>query len=128
MDKYEIAKKLMRCFPNSFINCLGEFVAHREANEYFNLDSCKDELEVKCKVLAWLSRGAYKTAPFGERKNKIFHKFMLDGINAFLETDFSFKDMDLIYTYLGNDCNRTLAVKFINSSYDMAVLKELEQE
>ena len=57
MNKWEMSKKLMRCFPNSFINYQGEFIAHREANEYFILDNCKDELEVKCKVLAWFSRG-----------------------------------------------------------------------
>lgn len=117
-----MAKKLMNCFPNSFINSKGEFIAHREANEYFNLDNCNDELEVKCKVLAWFSRGAHKTAPFGKRKNEIFHKFMLDGINSFLGTDFTSEDMDLIYTYLGNDVNRDLTIKFINSGYDMAVI------
>lgn len=127
MDKWEISKKLMSCFPNSFINYQGEFIAHREANEYFILDNCKDELEVKCKVLAWFSRGAHKTAPFGTRKNKEFHKFMLDGINAFLDANFTEDDMDLIYTYLGNDCNRKLCVKFIESDYDMNVLKEREK-
>lgn len=126
MDKFEIAKKLMRSFPNSFINYMGEFIAHREANEYFILDNCKDELEVKCKVLAWFSRGAHKTAPFGARKNKEFHKFMLDGINAFLGTEFNEKDMDLIYTYLGNDCNRKLCEDFINSGFDMNILREKE--
>ena len=126
MDKWEISKKLMRCFPNSFINYMGEFVAHREANEYFILDNCKDELEVKCKVLAWFSRGAHKTAPFGERKNKEFHKFMLDGINKFLNTNFTEEDMDLIYTYLGNDCNRKLCEDFVNSGFDMNILREKE--
>jgi hypothetical protein len=35
--------------------------------------------------------------------------------------------MDLIYTRLGNDCNRKLCVKFIESDYDMSVLKECEK-
>lgn len=124
MDKFEIGKQLMRSFPNSFINYQGEFIAHRDANQYFILDNCKDELEVKCKVLAWFSRGAHKTAPFGARKNKEFHKFMLDGINRFLGTDFTESDMDLIYTYLGNDINRKLCVQFIESGYDMNILKQ----
>ena len=127
MDKFEIAKKLMRCFPNSFINYLGEFVAHEEANQYFILDNCKNELEVKCKVLAWFSRGAHKTAPFGVRKNKELHRFMLNGINSFLETNFTEYDMDLIYTYLGNDCNRKLCENFINSGFDMNVRKRCDK-
>ncbi len=127
MDKFDIAKRLMRCFPGSFINYLGEFIAHPEANQYFILDNCKDELEVKCKVLAWFSRGAYKTAPFGVRKNKELHRFMLNGINTFLGTSFSEEDMDLIYTYLGNDVNRNLCVEFIESGYDMEILREIER-
>ena len=55
-----------------------------------------------------------------------FHKFMLDGINAFLNTNFTEDDMDLIYTYLGNDCNRKLCEDFVNSNYDMNILKERE--
>lgn len=121
-----MAKKLMHCFPNSFINYQGEFIAHAEANQYFILDNCKDELEVKCKVLAWFSRGAHKTAPFGERKNKKFHQFMLEGINKFLNTNFTETDMDLIYTYLGNDCNRKLCESFVNSGFDMNILRKKE--
>jgi hypothetical protein len=123
-DRFEIAKKLMRCFPNSFINYLGEFIAHEESNQYFSLNDCKNELDVKCKVLAWFSRAAYKTSPFGEKKNKKFHNFMIDGINKFLETNFSQEDMELIYTYLGNDVNRTLTIEFINSGYNMELLQK----
>ena len=30
----ETALKLVKCFPRSFINQHGEFIAHREANEF----------------------------------------------------------------------------------------------
>ena len=84
MDKYEVLKKLMKCFPKSFINGIGEFIAHSYANEYFNFDNCKTELDVKCKVIEWFSRGAYKTEPYrNDRQNEIFHEFMLKGINEF---------------------------------------------
>lgn len=79
---------------------------------------------LKCKVLEWLSRAAHKTAPFGARKNRVFHKFMLDGINAFLETNFTPDDMGQIYTYLGNAVNHTKTVQFVESGYDMTVLQE----
>ena len=64
MVDFEVCKRLMRCFPGSFINYQGEFIAHKYVNQYFILDTCKDELDVKFKVLAWLSRGAYKAAPY----------------------------------------------------------------
>ena len=86
-------------------------------NEYFILESCKDEREIKCKVLAWFSRGTHKTQHYNsKKKNNEYHQFMIDGIN------FNFQDMDIIYTELGNDCNRPLCEKFIDSGYDMNIL------
>ena len=114
----------MTAFPTSFINSALEFIAHKEANEYFRLEDCENEFDVKCKVLEWLSRGAYKTCPFYSNvKNERFHNFMLNGINDFLGTDFTESDIEEIYTYLGNRCNHEKTVRFIESNYDMSVLK-----
>lgn len=120
----EITLKLVHSFPRSFINGGLEFIAHKKANEYFRLEDCECEFEVKCKVLEWLSRGAYKTEPFDSYiENEKFHEFMLKGINKYLGTNFSYDDMELIYTYLGNCCNHLKTEKFIESGYDMSVLK-----
>ena len=129
MDKYELAKKLMRCFPGSFINYEGEFIAHRTSNTYLIFDTCENEQELKYKVLEWFSRAAFKTEPYDSNKsNHKFNRFMLDGVNAFLGTAFTFDDMELIYTYLGNAINHDLTIKFVESGYDMEVLRELEKE
>ena len=120
-----VTKRLARAFPNSFINTALEFIAHKEANEYFRLEDCENEFDVKCKVLEWLSRGAYKTCPFNSNiKNERFHNFMLNGINDFLGTDFTEDDMEIIYTYLGNRCNHERTVKFVNSGYDMSIFPQ----
>ena len=125
MMDWKLIKRLMNCFPRSFINQHGEFIAHQEASEYFILENCKSELDVKCKVLEWFSRGAYKTEPYrAKQKNDEFHVFMLKGINEFLGTKFTEKDMELIYTYLGNVADHELTIKFICSGYDLEVLKE----
>lgn len=126
MLDWSIAEKLLKAFPRSFINCSMEIIAHEKANEYLSLKNCETELDVKCKVLEWFSRAAYKTAPFGERKNREFHKFMLDGINKFLGTAFTENDMDLIYTYLGNACDHKKTIRFVESGYDMSVLTEVQ--
>jgi hypothetical protein len=119
-----ITLKLVHSFPRSFINGSLEFIAHKEANEYFRLEDCECEFDVKCKVLEWLSRGAYKTEPFASyKKNADFHEFMLNGINKYLGTNFSHDDIEVIYTYLGNRCNHSKTEKFIESGYDMSVLK-----
>ena len=124
-----ITRKLAHAFPRSFINTNLEFIARKEANEYFGLEDCETELDVKCKVLEWLSRGAYKTCPFdSDVENERLHNFMLNGINDFLGTDFTEDDIEIIYTYLGNRCNHEFTVEFINSGYDMAVLKGGERE
>lgn len=122
---WKFIKRLMSCFPRSFINQHGEFIAHQNASEYFILENCKSELDVKCKVLEWFSRAAYKTEPYRtKKKNDEFHKFMFDGINEFLGTQFTEDDMELIYTYLGNAVNHELTIQFICSGYDLEVLKE----
>lgn len=121
----ETTKKLIHAFPKSFINGGLEFIAEREANEYFRLEDCENELDVKCKVLEWLSRGASKTEPFyTKRRNDLFHKFMLDGINAYLGTNFTAEDMAIIYQKLGNRVRHSLTEEFVNSGYDMAVLSQ----
>lgn len=120
-----ITKKLNRAFPGSFINTSLEFIAHREANEYFRLEDCTNEFDVKCKVLEWLSRGAYKTCPFhSNTKNEKFHNFMLNGINDFLGSDFTEDDIAVVYQRLGNRVNHTLTEMFVGSGYDMALLNE----
>ena len=122
---WELIQRLMNSFPRSFINQQGEFIAHEKANMYFILKNCKDELEVKCKVLEWFSSGAYKIEPYcNNRKNDAFHKFMLDGINEFLVTEFDVLDIEQIYTYLGNACNHEKTIRFIESGYIMSVLTE----
>ena len=122
---WDLLQRLMNCFPNSFINQYGEFIAHKEANEYFILNNCQNEMDVTCKILEWFSRGAYKTTPFRtNKKNDEFHKFMLNGINGFLGTGFTETDMETIYTYLGNAVHHKKTIEFVCSGYDLNVLKE----
>lgn len=120
----ELITRLMNCFPNSSINQNGEFIAHEKSNTYFILKDCETELDVKCKVLEWLSRAAYKTEPYRRKdKNDEFHRFMHGGIIEFLGVHFSGNDMETIYTYLGNACNHEKTVAFIESGYDMGILE-----
>lgn len=115
----------MDCFPNSVINNNGEFIAHIRSNTYFILGDCNNEEDVKCKVLEWFSRPAYKTEPYNAKQsNDKFHSFILTGINDYLGTDFSEKDMEKIYTYLGNACNHKKTLEFIKSGYDMSILED----
>ena len=49
---------------------------------------------------------------------------MLAGVNAFLDTDFSEEDMELIYTYVGNEIRHGLTMAFIDHDMSMKWLRE----
>ena len=93
-------------------------------NVYFNIGTCESKLEVQRKVLEYWSRSASKAmfAGAGKAVNEIIHKYIRNGINEYLRTNFSAEDMELIYDRLGNGINHSLCEKFIESNYDMKLL------
>lgn len=102
--------------PNCFVNSNFEVIIVPKNNVYFRLEDVKSELELKCKVLAWLSRPSCKGLShyWQKRVRAIF--------NEYLGTDFDRDDMEQIYTYLGLDTDRSKSVRFIKSNYNFAVL------
>nr|WP_145401621.1 hypothetical protein [Paenibacillus xylanexedens] len=104
--------------PSCFINSKFELIIEPKNNIYFLLSDVESDFDIKRKVLAWLSRPSCKGVSLYWQKR--FRAI----INEYLETSFTLADMDEIYTYLGNDCNRNKTIRFIESGYDMSVLKE----
>ena len=123
-DMEEARAKLLECFPGSFINDRDEFIAHPRTNQYFILRDCKTVEAVEAKMLEYLSRPAFKTQPYSQEwRNRRFHEFMLAGVNAFLDTDFSEDDMELIYTYMGCGIKHSLMLDFIGHDMSMKWLR-----
>lgn len=125
MVSQEVLNDLFRAFPDAIINRNLEFVAdpHRRVNSYFRLDNCETRTDATCKVLEYLSREAFKSLHFNvEWRNKQVHDYHLQGINAFCGTHFTEDDIEIIYTYLGNEVNRRKTLEFIGSGYDLAAL------
>lgn len=117
-------KNLMILFENSFINCINELILIPKTNLYLCLDDVESELDLKCKVIEYCSRDAYKTMPYSSpHSNKVYQNTVRKRMNTYLWTDFTREDMELIYTYLGNCVNHDLTIKFVESNYDMNVLK-----
>lgn len=130
MAKEEITQRLLECFPKSFINRNGEFIAHKKSNTYMRLDNKENWLDVAVGVVEWFSRAAFKTEPYySAAANDHFHRFMLHGINKFLgpARPLTHEDMELVYTYLGNGAHHSLAVQFVESDCDMELLREYER-
>lgn len=102
--------------PKCFINQHFELIVEPKNNIYFRLEDIETELQLKCKVIAWLSRPSCKGV------SEYWQKRIRAIVNEYLGTEFTFEEMQEIYTYLGNDCNRVKTIKFIESNYDLKVL------
>ncbi len=109
-------KILERYSPNCFINSNFELIVEPKNNIYLRLEDVDTELLLKCKVLAWLSRPSCKGV------SDYWQKRIRSAVNEYLGTNFTFEEMQEIYTYLGNDCNRQKTIKFILSDYDLTVI------
>jgi len=112
---------LMNLFNESFINKNKELILYPKYNIYFSLEGVKTVADLKCKVLAYLSRPSCKGIPEKEQK------YCRDRFNEFFGTSFNKDEMTEIYTYLGNDCNREKSKRFIKSGYNVKILNHKER-
>lgn len=122
-EKFDIfrtpwAGKIQLAFPQAFINMENELIFSLRSGSYFMLGNITDETQLKAKILEYLSRGAVKGVSPKERK------LHFEGINKLLGTNFTPEEMETIYTYLGNGIKHKLCVKFVESGYDMTVIRE----
>lgn len=101
---------------------LAEEEAKGKAADVLYCESISDERDFKAAVLEDCSRNAFKGC---SRKLQDEH---LDGINKLLDTKFTRDDMELIYTYLGNGIQHDLCLRFVESGYDLEVLREDEKK
>lgn len=116
------ARKIRAAFPAAFVNMYNELILIPKANTYIMLNQVRDERDFKAAVLEDCSRNAFKAC---SRKLQDEH---LDGINKLLDTKFTRDDMELIYTYLGNGIQHDLCLRFVESGYDLEVLREDEKK
>lgn len=146
----EEIKKLSKIFKDSFINGCNEFIAILELkltdvydsyeyvgkrlvrvpkrpiwiNLYFNLYSnIETKNDVKAKVLEYFSRACHKSSYASENTDELIHRYISKCVNEYLGTQFTDEDFSKIYCKLGNGVNRTLALKFIESGYNMTILE-----
>lgn len=102
--------------PKCFVNKNNELIIEPKNNIYFRLEDIETELELKCKVIAWLSRPSHTGV------STYWQKRIRTIVNDFLNTRFTVDEMELIYGELGNDCDRNKSIEFIESNYDFSEL------
>lgn len=116
LELRNILNYTLHAFPKSFVNRNNELILEPRNNVYFRLDGVKTELEFKCKMFAWVSR------PIAKSLNKNWRPRVLNSFNEVMGTSFTHEEMYIIYDMLGNDVNRPLTIRFIESGYDMRIL------
>ncbi|WP_255298171.1 hypothetical protein [Bacillus wiedmannii] len=116
-DLRSLLDRTKEVFVGSFVNRSNELIFDRRSNLYFRLDDVETVLEFKCKMMAWLSRPITKS--LSDYKARI----VLQRFNELLGTNFSRADMELIYDRLGNGVAKPLCIEFIESNYDLSLLK-----
>ncbi|MBF1109123.1 MAG: hypothetical protein HXL56_01195 [Solobacterium sp.] len=124
--------KIMSAFPHSFIKyyVYGGFeITLDEQNVLcFSLEEIRSDIELKRRFISVVSR-CYKTQPYRTSKRNIeWQQKHISAFNKALGTKFNADEIAYIYTYLGNGCNKPIAIKFIESGYDLNVLKRLIDE
>ena len=90
---------------------------------YFCINGCETKKDVQAKVLEWWSREACKAMHGSEKTSAIVQDYILRGINEYLNTNFTRDEMSEIYSRLGNSIKHELTMRFIDSKFNMEILK-----
>ena len=77
----ENVKKLLKCFPSSYMNHLGECILSEDGNVYLSLKDCETETDIKCKLLESCSRSAGKGQPYRLEKKNINYYSCIKELN-----------------------------------------------
>ena len=109
-------KKLMNCFPESYINRNLEVILIPKTNTCFSLVGCGTKKDIIAKVLMWCTRDIDKGEPYQQRKRNIdFYVDNRDRLGADI-------NVHVVYDRLGNGINKELTYRFIESGFDMNLL------
>lgn len=123
--------KIMVAFKESFVKCNNdgfEIILDSKSNFFFSLENIDSDCELIRRLISSVSR-CYKTEPYEkEWRNRKYQTELMTSFNGFLGTNFTEDDFEYIYTYLGNGCNKPIAIKFIESGYNIEILKQLIAE
>ena len=121
-------KKLLSCFPDSYINRNLEVILIPKTNTYFSLVGCGTKRDIIKKVLMWCTRDIAEARPYQQQKRNIaFYVENRTRLEKYLGADIN---VGVVYRCLGNGVDEELTKKFISSGFDMKILypkvKEVE--
>ena len=113
-------KKLLNCFPGSYINRNLEVILIPKTNTYFSLVGCGTKIDIIKKVLMWCTRDIAKARPYQQQKRNIaFYVENCTRLKKYLGADIN---VNVVYHCLGNGVDEELTEKFISSGFDIKIL------
>ncbi len=109
-------EEILPYYPTAYVYKKNEIIVEPKNNIYFRIDNISSLMELKCKLLEYCTRSAVKGV------SEYWQRYMRRGINSYFRKNWSRCELETIYTRLGNGVNRSLCVKFIESSLDLSIL------
>ena len=113
-------KKLLNCFPESYVNHNFEVILIPKTNTYFSLVGCGTKRDIIAKVLMWCTRDISKVRPYSQQRRNI--RFYIENKERLEKYIGKNIDVNVIYDRLGNGINKELTYRFIDSDFDMNLL------
>lgn len=118
----DVMTKAVKAGFLTFMNHNMEVILDMKHNVYFGTKDATTVNDIKRKTLVSLSRYCVK----GVKPKRQDRYLAL--LNDILGTDLDKNDMELVYRFTGNGIDRELADKFIESRYDMELLRDHRQK
>lgn len=112
-------EKVYDIFDTSFIYKEEELVLHKKWNIYFRLDNIISIDDFDYKLLSYCS---FYCADNHFKRTSKECKYIWNRINRWFRKDFTYEELQLIYTKLGSGANRGLGNDFIESKLDFSLL------
>lgn len=122
MDKelLEDVKSLLKIF-DGFINYNFELILDEDRNIYTDLKLLENKKDLLKNIFEWKSRECSK---FNDKETEKFRNNINKFLNKSIGRTFTKDEFEIIYINLGNGVNKKLTKKFIDSNFDLELLKE----
>lgn len=122
MDKelLEDIKNLLKIF-DGFINYNFELILDEDRNIYTDLKLLENKKDLLKNIFEWKSRECSK---FNDKETEEFRNNINKFLNKSIGRIFTKDEFEIIYINLGNGVNKKLTKKFIDSNFDLELLKE----
>lgn len=121
--------RLMKCFPNSFINPFSEVILEPKNNVYFKITPYMTKDDILCKIFEWCSRSFAKAQPYvNEKRNNEYRNNLISNFNAYAGTSFNQDDFYVIYDRLGNGIDHEKTIRFISDGCSVEKLIGYDME